>query len=112
MLPDDFKEVITDSLTFLFDLKLIDIFAFVIMPNHIHLIWRMNEMNGKETPRGSLLKFTAHKFKKMLDINDLTNYRVDAANKQYEFWQRDSLAIELYSPEVIYQKLDYIHLNP
>ncbi|MCP4458282.1 MAG: hypothetical protein GY816_09715 [Cytophagales bacterium] len=26
--------------------------------------------------------------------------------------QRDSLAIELYSPDVAYQKLDYIHLNP
>lgn len=39
-------------------------------------------------------------------------YKVNAPNKKYEFWQRDPLAIELYSPEVIYQKLDYIHLNP
>ena len=41
-------------------------FGFVIMPNHMHLIWRIKELNGKETPQGSLLKFTAHRFKKML----------------------------------------------
>lgn len=41
-------------------------FSFVIMPNHIHLIWRINEMNGEESPHASFLKFTAHEFKKML----------------------------------------------
>jgi len=26
------------------------------MPNHTHLIWRVNEPNGKESPKGSFLK--------------------------------------------------------
>jgi hypothetical protein len=30
----------------------------------------------------------------------------------YQFWKRNSLPIILYTPEVIYQKLDYIHNNP
>ena len=46
------------------------------------------------------------------DGNKLESYKVDAANKQYEFWQRDSLAIHLYTKEVAYQKLDYTHFNP
>ncbi|MDA0196151.1 MAG: transposase [Bacteroidetes bacterium] len=109
---DAFKTVVIESLSFLSSKKLIDVFSFVIMPNHIHLIWRMNKFNGKELPSASLLKFSAHKFKQMLPRDELRKYWVDRLNKQYEFWQRDSLAIELYTPKVAYQKLDYIHLNP
>jgi hypothetical protein len=46
------------------------------------------------------------------DGNKLEDFKVTAINKQYEFWQRDSLAVELFSREVAYQKLDYIHNNP
>ena len=109
---DPFKQVIIDSLHQLNQRKLIDVYGFVIMPNHIHLIWKLNEMNGKELPSASLLKFTAHQFKKMLEPAELSIYSVDAPNKVFEFWPRDSLCIELYTPEVAYQKLNYIHLNP
>lgn len=113
--PDSFKEVIISSLKYLSQQEKIDVFAFVIMPNHIHLIWRVNERNGKETAPGSFLKFTAHEFKKILSreqSSELRNYRVSASNKNYEFWQRDSLAVHLYSRDVAYQKLSYIHNNP
>ena len=115
LLNDAYKKVIVDSLDYLVKAGKIDVFAFVIMPNHIHLIWRIKEMNGKETPQGSFLKFTAHEFKKMLKKENagmLNSYAVTAANKKYEFWQRDSLAIHLYNQEIAYQKLDYIHYNP
>jgi REP element-mobilizing transposase RayT len=36
------------------------------MPNHLHLIWQQNKLNGKETPQGSFLKYTAHEFLKRL----------------------------------------------
>ena len=39
-------------------------------------------------------------------------YEVNEANKKHEIWQRDSLAIEIYSREVAKQKIDYIHFNP
>ncbi len=35
-----------------------------------------------------------------------------AENKEYEFWQRDSLAFELTKKETISQKIDHIHYNP
>src|SRR4051794_4291528 len=92
---DSFKAIVIESLHNLSERNLIDVFAFIIMPNHIHLIWRVNSLNGKETAQVSFLKFTAHEFKKLLktDAAALERYAVNAPNKKYEFWQRDSLAI-------------------
>ena len=105
---DKYKDVIISSLEYLINAGKIDLFAFIIMPNHLHLIWRTNELNGKETAQGSFLKYTAHEFRKMLlkeGGEKLSSYKVDAENKKQEFWQRDSLAIPLYSREVAFQKL-------
>ncbi|WP_202552423.1 transposase [Ginsengibacter hankyongi] len=115
LLKDNYKNVIINSLTYLSDSGKIDVFGFVIMPNHIHLIWRINKMNGKETSQGSFLKYTAHEFKKILKTDmdkSLASYAVNAHNKGYEFWKRDSLAVNLFSKEIAYQKLDYTHYNP
>ena len=115
LLQDRYKDVIIESLQYLSNENKIDVFAFVIMPNHIHLIWRTKELNGKETAQGSFLKYTAHEFKKILKketAGSLLPYAVAANNKNYQFWQRDSLAIRLYSKDVAMQKLKYIHNNP
>jgi len=112
---DKFKKIIIDSLSYLSVKEKLDVFAFVIMPNHLHFIWRINQMNGKEMPHVSFLKYTAHEFKKSLlnsDKNLLSKFRVKVENKEYEFWQRDSLAIPLYTESVALQKLNYIHNNP
>ncbi len=50
------KQIIIDSLKYLSDKELITVYGFVIMPNHIHLIWQQNHLNGKETPKGSLFQ--------------------------------------------------------
>ena len=111
--PDRNKQVIIDSLKYLSNKKSITVYAFVIMPNHIHLIWQQNAMNGKESPKGSLLKYSAHLFLKQVEESKKTAlYEVNAANKKYEIWQRDALGIEIYSRSVAKQKLDYIHFNP
>lgn len=111
---EDYKKIIINSLSYLSDTGKIDEYAFVIMPNHIHLIWRVKELNGKETAQVFFLKYTAHEFKKQLikEGYGLINYLVNASNKKYEFWQRDSLAIHLFTEKVAYQKWDYLHHNP
>jgi putative transposase len=77
------------------------------------LYLQQNKLNGKETPQGSLLKYTAHEFlKKLKAFGQSKVYEVNAANKKHEIWQRDSLSIELYSKKVALQKLEYIHFNP
>jgi putative transposase len=113
--PDRYKDVIISSLDYLSNAGKIDVFAFVVMPNHIHQIWRTKELNGKESAQGSFLKYTSHEFRKMLyreGKRKLLSYRVDAHNKEHEFWQRDPLAVPLYTRKVAFQKLDYIHNNP
>jgi REP element-mobilizing transposase RayT len=64
------KEIITSSLNHLSAERKMEVYAFVIMPNHLHFIWQLLEMNGKEKPHTSFLKFTAHSLKKYLQINN------------------------------------------
>ena len=81
---DEYKDVIIASLQYLTDQGKIDVFAFIIMPNHLHLLWRINEPNGKESPQGSFLKYTAHMFNKMLKqegIRKLSAYKVNGSDE-------------------------------
>lgn len=109
------KEIIIKSLRHLVGQKKIALYGFVIMPNHIHLLWEMLEMNGKELPHASFMKFTAHEIQKELRLTEnkvLELFRVNLSTRKYQFWKRDSLLKHAYSPWYIYQKLDYIHNNP
>lgn len=42
----------------------------------------------------------------------LENFYVNLKDRQYQIWQRNSLSVEMFSREVMEQKLDYIHNNP
>lgn len=44
------KEMMIDSPELMSNTEKIDVFAFVIMPNPIHLIWRPRTLNGKKMP--------------------------------------------------------------
>ncbi len=77
---DKHKTIITDSLINLVDKKKIKVYGFVIMPNHIHLIWELLELNGKEKPHASFMKYTGHMIQQDLrnnNPNTLENFRVD-----------------------------------
>jgi len=112
---DQLKDIIINSLKYLIDKKKIVLYGFVLMPNHIHLIWEQLEMNRNESPQASLMKFTAHKFLEFLQNSNsdfITNFKVENNTREYQFWKRESLNVDIYSPSVIYQKLDYVHNNP
>ena len=112
---NNFQSIILDSLKYLSQKKCIEVYAFVIMPNHLHMIWQQLEMNGKETPVSSFMKFTAHEFQKRLrqkNPKELKPYEVDWLSRNYNFWLPDSHAFELYSEKMWLQKMDYIHNNP
>lgn len=110
---DHYKQVIVDSLIYLVKAQKVTVYAFVIMPNHIHLIWELNEMNGKEMPHASFNKFTSHQFLQLSTLdNSKITYKVNDKDRSHRFWQRDPLAVQVNSKRIIEQKLDYIHLNP
>ena len=107
--------VVINSWKYLVDNNKIKIYGYVIMPNHIHLLWQMLELNGKESPAGSFAKFTAHQFKKMLLLTnalELEKYKVEKLDRAYNFWKRDPLGIAMTTEASFLQKLAYIHSNP
>ena len=113
--PDKYKEILTGSLRTLKERQCINIYGFVLMPNHIHIIWELLKMNGKEMPDSSFTKFTAHQFKKDLNVyhpNVLEVFRTNKEDRNYQFWQRDPLAVALTSKDMVLQKLEYVHNNP
>ncbi|WP_419788760.1 transposase [Mucilaginibacter sp. X4EP1] len=112
---DVFKGIVINSLQFLKNEKSIEIYGFVIMPNHIHLIWQIQDGYKREMIQNRFLKFTAQQMKfRLVDANDqrLLQFLVNAKDRQYQFWERNSLSIDLWSPNAFMQKLDYIHNNP
>lgn len=92
----------------------IRIYSFVIMPNHIHVVWEMIDVNGKENSYASFNKYTAHQFLNYIRTTTifLHRYREVTKERNHRFWQRDALAIWLNSKASAEQKIDYIHLNP
>ncbi len=67
--PDKYKDIIAESMRFLVKQNRIKINAFVIMRNHIHLIWQVQENNKKENVQRDFLKYTAHQIKNDLIKN-------------------------------------------
>lgn len=115
LLEDRFKEIIIESLTYLTRSKRIYIYGFVIMSNHFHLIWQMIGDHQRSDVQRDFLKYTSQRILKAIHqqqselLNDLL---VNAKDRKYQVWERNSLGIPLWSPEVFKQKLDYIHYNP
>ncbi len=112
---DEFKNIIIDSLSYLSTSNKIVVYGFVIMPNHIHLIWELLEMNGKENPCASFLKYTAHQMQKnlkMMNLHTYQSYNVEEITRKQRYWKRDPLAIKIVSREMLQQKLEYCHNNP
>ncbi len=66
---DKYKEVVLLELKKLVEKGLIIVYGFVIMPNHIHLIWELKRINGKEMPHASFNKATGHLLIKDLKAN-------------------------------------------
>ena len=60
------------------------------------------------------LKHTAQQFKIDLQKSNavlLQQFKVNAKDRNYQFWERNSLSVELRSSQVFNQKLEYIHYN-
>lgn len=114
LLKDDMhKDIIVDSLTFLVNNKRIILNAFVIMSNHIHLIWQPMFGFTPSDIQTSFMKNTAKQLKHSLSQrNSLEEFKVNKYDRNYQIWKREPLSIELRTHEVFMQKLAYIHTNP
>ncbi|GGI22987.1 transposase [Pedobacter mendelii] len=110
-----YKQVVLNTMKELVERKKVIIYAFVIMPNHLHIVWKMVQMNGKEMPYASFNKFTSHKIfedMKSKSMSKLMSFKVDDQERKFRLWQRDPLAVLMDSKVKVEQKIDYIHRNP
>ena len=113
--PDKYKSIIISSLKFMVEQNRIWLYGFVIMPNHIHLLWRMQDGIEEQNVRRDFLKFTSQSIKfDLIDTSSasLKTYISSATDRKYQFWKRKPYSSTMYRREVVEQKLDYIHLNP
>ncbi len=94
------------------------------MTSHVYLIFRSIAGQKPELLIGDLKRFTSQSIVKSIQDNPkesrkeflLEFFKKEAEKssdvKLHQFWRHDNKPIELWSNEVIQQKIDYIHNNP
>jgi REP element-mobilizing transposase RayT len=96
--------------------KRILLFAFVIMPSHLHAILKPENNSSGEVLQ-QFGSFTAHEILKRLRAQNQTDllklFRQEKRDKRHEhsIWQ-DIQAKNIYSMDFLQQKMEYIHQNP
>jgi len=116
-------ELICDSLEYCIKNKGMVVYAYCIMPSHIHMIFSDNNANPSKL-LGEFKTFTSKNIRKEIENNIYESRRewmllmmkdAGAKNsnvKNYQFWQQNNQPMELWSNKFIDQKVDYIHNNP
>jgi len=110
-----YVEIIIESIKYCQLKKGLDIYAYVIMPTHIHLLAGtdgnlsdiLRDMKGytsrmilreiKENPSESRREWLLERF---------------ITSTGFQFWQEGNYPIEVFSRKFVLQKEHYIHMNP
>ena len=85
--------------------------AFVLMPDHFHLIANPRDGDIKGFI-GALKSLTARKVIRVTDDERLPQQKLDKTRSTRQLWQESFKAIPLWSSWMIWQKINYIHANP
>ncbi|RLD23044.1 MAG: transposase [Bacteroidetes bacterium] len=112
--------IIIDSIKYCQEHKGLEVYAWVVMPNHLHMIIGRKGEPTLSQIIGDLKSFTSRQIRKelkegkeslayqILVLNGLKNSR----NQDFQLWQQHSHPIEITSDYMFDQKANYIHLNP
>lgn len=119
-----YKQIVVDSLRYCQTNKGLDIYAWVLMTNHLHMIVGTRS----DVQLGDVLrdfkKFTSKAVVKAVEENQLESrkewltdrFRFRGANDakitNCKFWQEGSYVEQIYSYEFYKEKRRYIHMNP
>jgi REP element-mobilizing transposase RayT len=117
-----YKDIIIDSFKYSIENKGFQLFAFVIMSNHVHLIAHSRIGCLSENVR-DIKKFTSKKIvETMLTVPEsrrdwiISRFKYNASkhkrNKEVQVWTHENHAIQLFSNKFIKEKIEYIHYNP
>ena len=120
---EHYFEKLVESLDYCRIEKGMEIYCWCIMPSHVHLIFKAKENNPGELLK-SFKTYTSKALQKAIEEHGQESRRdwllwlmkrageknSNITNRQ--FWQQNNKPIELWSEEVIDQKVDYINNNP
>ncbi len=115
-------DIIIESLDYCRKNKRLELWAYVIMSNHIHMIVSAKNENLSDVLR-DFKRHTGTKILKTIATNTesrrkwmLERFEKAASNhkrnSKYQFWTHENHALELVSHKFVCQKLACIHLNP
>jgi len=117
------KRAIIDSLRYCIKNKGLNVYAYCLMTNHLHLVVNCEEpYELKDVIRD----FKRHTVKQVLfQIQNEPESRREwmmkmfndnglaySQNSKIKFWQAGNHTIELYSEKFVWDKINYIHNNP
>jgi REP element-mobilizing transposase RayT len=119
----EYFQIFVNALDYCRKQKGMELFAYCIMPSHVHLIFRSKDGN----PSGLMMDlkgFTSRNLLRAIKDNPQESrkeWMMDIFQKagnsksnvqQMQFWQHDNHPIEIWSIKVFEQKMNYIHENP
>ena len=116
----EYKDILIDSLQFCQKEKGMEIYAWCIMTNHVHLIFRSMKEQRPELLLGDFKRFTSKAVVKSIIENPRESRKKNLIEqfkkaafkssnvKEYQFWRHDNKPIELWSDKVIYEKINYL----
>lgn len=118
-----YKHIIIDSLKYCQANKGLDIYAWVLMTNHLHMIIGMRDDYQVGSFLRDFKKFTAKSIIKAIRENEQESrdwlikrfeYRSAINNRvtDCKFWQDDNHLENIFTYDFYKQKLNYIHQNP
>ncbi|MBO3698268.1 transposase [Roseivirga sp. E12] len=109
-------DLICESLTFVSLKYNCAILAYVIMPNHLHLILHFKVENRISDYMRDFKKFTATKIRQGLEAQGLTkvieDIRIQMPNRVFKVWEQRFHEKPIDSKGMLEEVLDYIHSNP
>ncbi len=99
------------------------IYAWCLMPSHLHMICSSDDENAISDIIRDFKKHTSRTILKTIQESPesrsewLLQHFADAAahlkrNQQYKVWQNGYHAEELYSNRFVFEKVEYVHNNP
>ena len=111
-----YVDIILDSLKHCQKNKGLLIYSWVIMSNHLHLIISTDQNNLSDIIR-DFKKFTATKIVKAIEENPKESRKhwllwLLKKEEKVCFWEDGYHGEEIYSPDFLESKINYIHLNP
>ncbi len=113
------KMIVLDSWDFMRREKWLELYCFVVMPNHVHFIVKCNPSHPVQYMVRDFKKYTSKKIIAQYEAEGNTRVleflkaAVERPDKQtHAVWEDDYMAKDVYSAWFLKEKMNYIHNNP